>query len=287
MNFLRINKTAASGSVILIPLTIFIIKELEIILRFLGIEIASPSDSENWFISNFIEWFGVLYGILLPLILVRVWEQLDDIDREFDKEADTVKILYKDLYYLSEISEEVAKIGKKISNTLYEYAEHVTSNYQDEIKKPDSERLKGDQLLEQIREQLKNLINQSFIKNEILQFLVRELFEKYNEIVDIRGDRISLASQRLFESLRLVALITSIVFLIPFYFAGITTNLPFILDFILLGSVTFLVIYIYMLIEDFDQPFDGARKISDESWKRLVEQMRLDREKENQVSTLQ
>ena len=53
------------------------------------------------------------------------------------------------------------------------------------------------------------------MNNKLLEFLVPELFERLKEITDIRGDRISLASQRLFDSLRIVALITSILFVIP------------------------------------------------------------------------
>jgi hypothetical protein len=279
MNWFQASGSAPS-KVILIPLFIFISKELEVLFRFAGIEIASPSDSDNWFIANFIEWFGVLYGILLPLILVRAWEQLDAIDREFDREADTVKVLYKDLLYFSKLPLNTARIGREIANLLHDYVRHVRSKYQNERKKEGSDKKAGDTILEQIGEKFEGIIQNDLLEAKVSEFLIRELFQKLNKIIDIRGDRISLASQRIFESLRTVALITSIIFLIPFYFAGLTSI--YLLDLALIVSVTFLVIYIYMIIEDLDDPFDGPKSISDESWRFLLEEMDSERKKREQ-----
>ena len=92
------------------------------------------------------------------------------------------------------------------------------------------------------------------------------------DIVEIRRDRIALASQRVFSSLRTVALVTSIIFVIPFYFVGFAPASS-ILDTVLILGVTFLVIFIYMIIEDLGEPFGGTWKITDESWHRLLKEM--------------
>jgi hypothetical protein len=283
-----------------IPLFIFIAKFLEVqgVLKF---------DKADTFVSNFIEWFGVLYGILLPLILVRVWEQLDEIDRQFDREADAVKLLYEDLFYLQG---EYAVFGKEISKLLREYVVHVLRFYREEIKtidsvppKSDNEivskkqyqriyewvreqwrgsiqsegetselvdaRLVGDKILENIRSQYRNLILFARKTAKEPDAFILEIFRGHNEIVDIRGDRIAIASQRLFEGLRVVALIASITFVVPFYFVGFTPNTP-LLDNILVVCVTLLVIFTFMIIEDFDEPFGGEWKITDDAWKRVL-----------------
>lgn len=116
------------------------------------------------------------------------------------------------------------------------------------------------------------------MNNKLLEFLVPELFERLKEITDIRGDRISLASQRLFDSLRIVALITSILFVIPFYFAVFTSKTG-VLDIILIIGVTLLVIFIYMIIEDLDEPFHGTWKVSDDSWKNLLNDINANQRK--------
>lgn len=263
----------------LIPLAIPVTKLLDVVFRIFDVQFTSPPQGGNWFVSNFIEWFGVLYGILLPLILVRVWEQLDSIDREFDREADTVRILYNDLSYLEGKS---AKIGNNIAILLRGYVQHIVENYTKEIKNQNDgmenlgdERKVGDEILQTIREQFGDLIHPNIMKTKVWEFLIPELFDRLNEIIDIRGDRIARASQRLFESLRLVALITSIMFIIPFYFAAFTSPTG-VLDVILIIGVTLLVIFIYVIIEDLDEPFKGTWKITDESWRRVLEEMNLD-----------
>jgi hypothetical protein len=222
-------------------------------------------DIGNGFVPNFIEWFGVLYGLLLPLVMVRVWEQLDDIDREFDREADAIKILYEDLSYLQG---ESVKVGIKIAKLLRKYVRHVIRNYKYEVKEFELVRLAGDNILECIRDQFFVLIHPDVMNSKVSEFLVPEIFERFNEIIDIRGDRISLASQRLFDTLRNIALIASIVFILPFYILVFSIPMD-ILDYILVIGVTLLVVFIYQIVEDFDEPFGGTWKISSDSWVRL------------------
>jgi hypothetical protein len=223
------------------------------------------------FATPFVEWFGVLYGFLVPLILVRVWEQFDSIDREFDREADTVKILYEDLQLLNEENEQ---FGRPIIKLLYEYVKHVIAHHPDEANKVSTDRAEGDKILKQIREKYKGLIHSSSETRAESDPLITELIHRLNDIIDIRGDRIGMSDQRLFESLRVVALITSIIFLLPFYFVGFTSHSG-LLDNILVFFVTLLVIFIYTILEDLDEPFDGIWKVDKETWSRLRDDIRL------------
>jgi len=104
------------------------------------------------------------------------------------------------------------------------------------------------------------------------EFLIPELINRLNDIIDVRGDRIAFASQRLFESLLIVALIASIIFVLPFYFVSFFPGSG-LLDNILTFSVTLLTMVIYLIIEDLDEPFGGIFKISDESWQRILKEM--------------
>lgn len=326
--------------VYIIPLLVFAAKLLEFSFLIFNIDIASSSTG-SLFLSNFIEWFGVIYGLLIPLIMVKIWEQLDAIDREFDREADTVKILYEDIFFLEG---KCAEIGKDIAPLLRNYVVHVINGYQQEIKildddlskpterpthsevleqfirktqritnfvridlnvlkelfsrliqrlqkvwnkarrlgnenvqstnlsEPVNQKLIGDQLLEEVRHKFRSFFLPNVITTKGSEILVNEMFHRLNEIVDIRGDRISLASQRLFETLRIVALITTIIFLLPFYFVGFTPETR-LLDEILIIGVTLLVIFIYLILEDLDEPFGGIWKIESITWKRLLQEM--------------
>jgi len=288
-------------SVNFIPLSIFIAKLLDAQGTF------RLYDPDSLFVSNFINWFGILYGILLPLILIRVWEQLDILDTEFDREADTIKLLYEDIFYLAK---NRAKIAKETGSLLQRYVNHILVNYQYELKtfndskqptnsenqkaktldqltlayisrflhldykQIDHEEIKlaGDNILFSIRQKYKILILSGKDSGKMYDPVVDEIYRRLNDIVNIRATRIGLASQRLFQSLRIVALITSITFLLPFYFVGFEKNsLP--LDNFLVGSVTLLVIFIYLIIEDFDEPFGGTWRITPDSWDRVLEYM--------------
>lgn len=279
-----------------IPLAILFAKVLEIAFQIYGREFTTQSIAGGGsFVSNFIEWFGVVYGLLLPLILVRVWEQLHQIDREFDREADAVKLLFEDIFYLQGKS---ADLGRQIVHSLREYVVHIINNYRDEIKQDnnirlihiiqkylnkiikidneieasDERRTAGDAILNNIRRQCKTIILSTETATKGPNPFAAEIFKRLYDIMDIRGDRIGFASQRLFQSLRIVALITSITFLLPFYFVGFTPDTPP-LDNILIVCVTVLVIFIYLIIEDFDEPFGGTWRINDDSWRRLLDEM--------------
>jgi hypothetical protein len=227
-----------------------------------------PNNS-NEFVGNFIEWFGVLYGLLLPLILVRAWEQFDAIGREFDREADTIKLLYEDvlLFFKEDIG-----FKSKFLSLLLDYVGHVKTNYQNEAKDDSKERIHGDILLSNLREEYYKLTHSEIVEKKEGEILVSELLHQLNEVIDVRGDRISLCNQRLFQSLRFVALFASLIFAVPFYFVKFHQDYGF-LDSFLVFSVIFLVIFILNSIEDLDEPFFGSWRINRKPWIRLHDEI--------------
>jgi len=272
-DFSKILSRSKSSYFYFIPLSIYVFRVFEIILEEIIPGFAFESFVTHDYITPFIERFGVVYGIFLPLIVLRAWEQLDDIDREFDREADAVKTLYDEIFYLRVKN---TTFIKEIVASLREYVWHVIHNYQVETK-PQDEKINvmkrtGDVILEKTREKFKDFIRRNGLRTKEQEVFVPKLIDKLNEIVDIRGDRIAIASQRLFESLLYVALITSIIFVLPFYFVSFLPGSG-LFDNLLTIGVTFLVIVIYLIIEDFDEPFGGVFKITSESWNRILEEM--------------
>jgi hypothetical protein len=241
---------------------------------FKAIQPLLPSSGSETYLDQFIERFGVIYGILLPLILVRAWEQLDELDRVFDKEADAVKTFYDELFFLRDKDKSFLK---NIMQSLQEYVSYVIDNYQDEVKKTGrkaEEKIKGDKILDGIMQELKNLFRTGGLRTKGEEAIIPRLIDKLNDIIDLRGDRIGIASQRLFESLHIVALITSIIFIIPFYFDSfLPTQSLFVLENLLTVAVTLLVVIIFVLIEDLDEPFYGSFKIDADSWQRILSDM--------------
>jgi hypothetical protein len=235
------------------------------------------STADKLLVKDFVEWFGVLYGFLLPQILVRVWEQFDEIDNIFDSEADAIKILAEDM---SLLREDLSEIRTKILKKLLAYSVHVQKHHAEEVKFAHVTRKKtkkdiGAEYLKDVRDLYKGIIHQPNPANQEISSLVSELLRELNTVIDLRGDRISLSSERLYESLRYLAIITSIVWLVPFYFLYYQTdagvNLPLgIFGWLLIIVVTFLVVMILTIIDDLDNPFDGLWKINIDSWDKLI-----------------
>jgi Protein of unknown function (DUF4239) len=257
-----------SSHIYFLPAVIYIFKALEPALPSNGVP--QPSG----YLSQFIERFGVVYGILLPLILVRAWEQLDELDRAFDKEADAVKTFYDEVFFLRG---ENKFFAEEIVKSLRKYVFHIINNYQYEMKKQGvevEEKVKGDKILEGIMKDLKSLFRTSGLRTKGDEIIIPKLIDKLNDIIDLRGDRIALASQRLFESLHVVTLIASIIFVLPFYFESFTPDAGiFTLENTLTFAVTLLVVVIFIFIEDLDEPFEGTFKIDNDSWQRILVEM--------------
>lgn len=277
-NFLN----SKSHLVLYIPLTVIIFKALGAFLAILHrvseiygfqvifeiLPIFSVDNTANFF-ESFIEWFGILYGFLMPLILVRVWEQFDEIDKEFDKEADAVKILSENIRLMHKSNSE---LGNTIIDLLIKYVNYVKENYNKESIEGNI-RVNGDKILREIREKFKYLIHPTDKKRVVEpDALISELIKQLDNIIDIRGDRISLSSERLFDVLRTIGLVASIMFLIPFYYVGFTPNTG-IMEIIMVIGITILVILIYIIVDDLDDPFAGIWKIEPESWDRVLEDL--------------
>lgn len=254
-------KTLISNPVNLIPLAVFVTKLLTI-----------NTKVDNAFVYKFIDWFSVIYAVLISLILLRVWTRRDEIEREFDREVDAIKNFFETL---TDLPKKNMRNNREIINILHEYVLHVLQNFHYEIKTvdrihnmKDNPITKGNDFLKKIREKCKDILN-DHASNDREIFLGSEILQLLNVIVDIRGDRISLSSQKLFWNIRLIMLIISIVFLIPFHlleFVPITSPVN-----ILIIGITLLVIFIYLVIDDLDNLFEGTTRITIDEWKQLRE----------------
>ncbi|MCC6567792.1 MAG: DUF4239 domain-containing protein [Anaerolineales bacterium] len=252
--------------------TVFFIPISIIIIRAIDLMLPESTISSSGFISDYIQWIGVFYAIMIPMILLRSWENLRRLDLIFSEEADSVRLLYEVLGYLPKESIERTK---RFFVHLYRYVDHVVRDYHHELNtsEPNEKtKLTGDKLLQDVKQELRMLSKNSKKNVSDLQPMISEMLNRADRIMEVRRNRIAIANDRMFKSLQLIVTITSIAFLIPLYFHGFNTETPF-LDNILIVCGTLLVIFIYLIIEDFDGPFEGIWRINDDSWRRLLDEM--------------
>jgi hypothetical protein len=166
---------------------------------------------------------------------------------------------------------------EEIAASLQKYVVHVLENYYVELDDQEQDRI-GNHILDEVMENFKALFRTSGMRTKEEEIIIPNLIYKLNDLKSIRGDRVHLASHRPFSSLRIVALITSIIFLLPLYFIGFTAQSGFLENFIITW-VVLLAILIYLIVEDLDDPFEGAWKINDKTWHRLCLDMDSPRRK--------
>jgi hypothetical protein len=216
-------------------------------------------------IQNFIEWFGVAYGLFIALVLVNVWSQYDTTEREFDREADAVFMLYESAKQIQEANGQ-KDLKESIIKGIKKYVSHVIDNYSNEHQNLKA-RETGDKILEEIREAIGNLLHR-----DERESLMSELVEKFHEAVDVRGDRISHSKQSIPDPVWGISLTSSILWLIPFYGLDFKNDWVAI---ILVGGVTAIVVAILVIIKDLDDPFEGTWKINTDEWELLGEKIEL------------
>ena len=221
---------------------------------------------DSGLIQNFIEWFGVAYGLFIALVLVNVWAQYDSTEREFDREADAIFMLYESVRQIQDTTGDIASLRREIIQCIKDYVTHVTESY---VAEHQNWKLRdqGDEILEAIRKRIGKLIH-----TDEKEAIISELVEEFNEAVDVRGDRISRSRQRIPNPVWGISLASSILWLIPFY------GLDFQNDWIaisLVGGVTAIVVAILVIIRDLDDPFEGTWQIDIEEWRQLGEKIGL------------
>ena len=216
-------------------------------------------------IQSFIEWFGVAYGLFIALVLVNVWSQFETTEREFDREADAIFMLYESVKQVSE-NERTLAHKNEIIRRLREYVRHVNNHYKQEH---DNLKLKaaGDALLEGIRDSIGSLIH-----TDEPQAFTSQLAREFNEAIDLRGDRIAHSKQHIPAPVWGISLWSSILWLIPFYGLNFQNDWVAV---VLVGGVTAIVVAILFIIKDLDEPFDGDWGIKIDEWEILGEKVEL------------
>jgi len=211
-----------------------------------------PSDYAN--IQQFIEWFGVPYGLLLALVLVNVWTMYDTTERAFDREADAILALYNTFLLFGE-----KRLEKSINTTLKNYILHVINYYTEEYKEDKSTyKTIGDTYLNDTRKLIGALI-----KKKKERVITAELLKLINELIDVRGDRLSYSKQRMPRPVLFLSVIASIIWLAPFFALQF---INFFVGALFIGGVTFIVVSILLIVYDLDYPFTGTWLIELDSW---------------------
>ncbi|MFN8385998.1 MAG: hypothetical protein U0V48_04580 [Anaerolineales bacterium] len=224
----------------------------------------SPNNTDYENIKQFIEWFGVPYGLLLALVMVNAWTQFETVKREFDREADTIWSFYDTVDLVTNQS-ETDILKKKIKD----YVDLVIKHFEEETVESESGwRRDGYKILDDIRRSVGKLI-----EDKQSDVITSELLALVNQVVAARGNRLDSSRERIPSPILWISIIASFLWLVPFYLlrfedAG--------LGMFFVGGVTFVVVSILLIIVDLNNPIDeGTWSVNLDSWNAL--KSRLDK----------
>lgn len=214
-------------------------------------EIFSQNDSQ--IIGNFIEWFGVLYGVMLALVVVEVWRRYNLINNEVDREADALVLLLKTARYLGD-STDVVRLAQKAKD----YANAVIELGTKDSTTESLTNLSIDAIHNEVGNILKYEKESPVIISEIMRYL--------NEAYDLRGDRLTHVRERMPKELWVMVIFTSLVWIIGFF--GLQIENDF-LAAIMCGVAAFTVSALVFIVADLEGPDGGRWKTSFESFEVL------------------
>ncbi len=242
-----------------------------------------PTPSDVQIIGGFIEWFGVLYGLLLALLMVEVWTNYNQVAEEIDKEADALQMLHWTATYLNDqeitrriirdiahytdlilIAQRNTESQKSIKTTL-----HVMLTYANRFFKVGflasqqanpvpSNPGKGAEKAEEAMRALHRTVGRAITDTEHPAVCI-ELLARFNEAWDTRGDRLAHAKNRVPRLFWHLLIVTSVIWLLAFF--GLQfDNLAVAL--LVVGGAVFAVAILLLVIHDLSQPHNGELTVT-------------------------
>ena len=199
-------------------------------------------DTDSQIIGGFIEWFGVLYGLLLAMLLVEVWTNFNRVVEEIDKEADALQMLH---WTAQCLRQEGA--AQRISETILGYVDVVLDAGGIETQ---TQRWMAEDRVKALH----RVVAQAITDSEHVA-LCTELLARINEARDTRGDRLAHARNRIPPVLWSALIVTSVIWLLAFFGLRIQS---YVVSFLVVGGAVLVVVLLLLIIHDLSHHFSGV-----------------------------
>ena len=217
------------------------------LLLFISIRLEKPLDkSDQDLLQNFIEWFGIIYALILTTIIGQAWTRYNKINAEIDREADALALIIE----LTKMFSEENIYTRPISLAIEKYVKQVR------IVKCKDKRTRSETYgkLKEIRKYIVYFIQ----KSKEAECLKAEVIHQYNEAYDARGDRFDLIESKLSGFLWFLLSTISLLWLWSFLWLNIISN---VFNNYVLGSTMFSIACMFYLARDLNDPTKWFWKI--------------------------
>lgn len=164
-----------------------------------------PNESSlNDALATFVQVIGTLYGIMAAFIVFVVWERYNTISEISEKETDSLSELYALITYL-----EDEKLNRKIKDSIKEYARMVIERGWQKLDRGEKSK-KADEAMHKIYQEIRD------IKSDRRRFptIFGQIVSKYEDVSDLRTQRVSTSAEHLPTSLKLLIVFDSLVLVV-------------------------------------------------------------------------
>jgi hypothetical protein len=205
-------------------------------------------------LQNFIEWYAVIYTLVLSVVVGQAWKKYNDINSEIDREADALVLLVQTgRMFQDEIFSPALFFAVK------RYVACVT------LLQANDHRVEGEshEKMKAVRKCVELLIQSHNAEDS----LKSELLHQFNEAFDARGDRFDLLEQKLPNHVWIIFVLASLLWLWGFFWLEFDS---IIFKFYVLGASVLSISYLFYLARDLDDPAKGAWKMEFTSFENHV-----------------
>lgn len=212
-------------------------------------------------LGNFVQVIGTLYGIMAAFIVYVVWERYNKISEISEKETDSLSELYALTTYL-----EDDEINLKIKVAIKKYAEAVIQRGWRKLGRGEKS-VKADEALHSIYKEIRA------IKSSRRRFPVifGQIIAKYEDVSDLRTQRVTMSAERLPRSLRMLIFFDSISLVLAIILLPITN---FGVSLFTTGVTAITVALSLQVIFDLDNPLaPGEWQLTPQAFKDLIEEL--------------
>jgi hypothetical protein len=182
------------------------------LIIFVGILIIIPNKKieghSQQILQNFIEWFGILFSVLLALMIVQVSAKYNLVESLVDKEADAWVSLVRFARFLGK-----PNIFKKLREAIVEHCKNFSRGRHSAQVEMSYVEMSYNESLEKIF-----FIIHKALKKTDESFAAKEMIRCFDEAIDTRGDRDALLKERIPEVLWFMMTFTSMIWLLCFFF---------------------------------------------------------------------
>ena len=200
---------------------------------------------------------GILYSLVLAFVIVAVWEEYEDIERDVSKEATKLRAIVS---YSEELPDSV---GNKIRAAVKEYVTIVVNKEWTAMEENNVNRITSNAL-----QYIRNVTFKGVATSDKEQTILRLTHDQISDIMDLRQERLSRNHSHVPGLVWMVLIVGSVVTIVFSYFFFVE---PFWLRVLtgvfLTGMIALCMFLVYML----DHPFLGSSKISDQPFIEVLE----------------